>query len=112
MVEQAAADRVLFLNESRRPIPDLRFPEYVTNNYCRYGDCRLIKDFGNRQFNTGSPWNVPAGHGSVNIDKVIAKYQKEAFEENERKMEQLQADRVPAEQPVDRLIRRAPAPSN
>lgn len=30
MIEQAGADRVLFLNESSRRLPDLRYPEYVS----------------------------------------------------------------------------------
>lgn len=34
----------------------------------------LISD--SRIFNTGSPFNVPAGH-TVNLDKVIAHYHKE-----------------------------------
>lgn len=34
----------------------------------------LIPD--SRVFNTGSPFNVPAGH-TVNLDKVIAHYHKE-----------------------------------
>lgn len=56
-----------------------------------------------RIMNMGSPWNVAAGQGSVNIDALIAKYEKEAFEDNEKKMQQLQENRVPREQPVDRL---------
>ncbi|KAK4540824.1 hypothetical protein LTR36_008901 [Oleoguttula mirabilis] len=90
MIEQAAADRNLFLNESQsshRRV-DLRFPE---------------------QFNTGAPWNVPAGHGSANIDKVIAKYEQEAFAENDRKLQQLRENKVPAEQPFEPLAKLAPA---
>lgn len=52
-----------------------------------------------RTFNTGAPWNVPAGHGSANIEKVIAKYEKEAFEEQAKKLEQVKENKVPAEQP-------------
>ena len=52
-----------------------------------------------RQFNSGSPYNVPAGNGSDNIDAVIAKYQKEAFEANEKKLQQLKDNAVPAEHP-------------
>lgn len=116
MIEQAAADRVLFLNESSRPLPNLRFPEYVyrlrrTSSHC--GTSNLANDkTSNRQFNTGSPWNVPAGHGRVNIDQVIAKYEKESHEEQEKKLQQLKDGAVPVEQPVEPLVRRAPGPSN
>ncbi|KAF2173208.1 hypothetical protein M409DRAFT_62782 [Zasmidium cellare ATCC 36951] len=77
-MEQAAADRVIFLNESNNTLRrvDIRFPEI---------------------FNTGSPWNVPAGHGSANLDHLIAKYEKEAYEENDRKLKQLRDNNVPAE---------------
>ena len=51
-----------------------------------------------RIINTGSPWNVPAGHGSASIDALVQKYQKEAFEENERKLKQLRENKVPVEQ--------------
>lgn len=66
----------------------------------------------NRQFNHGSPWNVGAGHGSINLEKVIEKYEKEAQEEQTKRLQQVRENKVPAEQPVQRLIRRAPAPSN
>ncbi|KAK5127040.1 hypothetical protein LTR85_008399 [Meristemomyces frigidus] len=91
MIEQAAADRNLFLNESQsthRRV-DLRFPE---------------------QFNVGSPWNVPAGQGSANIDHVIAKYEQEAFAENDRKLQQLRENKVPSEQPFEPLTKMPPAP--
>jgi len=36
-------------------------------------------------FNTGSPFNVPAGQGSVNLDKVIEHYKTQnALQEKER----------------------------
>lgn len=41
-----------------------------------------------------------AGHGSANLDELIAKYEKEAREENEKKLEQLKNNSVPVEQPV------------
>ena len=66
----------------------------------------------NRQFNTGSPWNVPAGHGRVNIDQVIEKYERESYEEQEKKLQQLKDGTLPREQPVEPLVRRAPGPSN
>lgn len=62
-----------------------------------------------RQFNVGAPWNVPAGHGSANIDKVIAKYEQEAFAENERKLQQLREDKVPGEQSFEPLSKAPPA---
>ena len=58
-----------------------------------------------RQFNTGSPWNVPAGHGSANIDEAIAKYQREAHGEQEKRLQQLRENKVPVEQPFDPLAK-------
>lgn len=62
-----------------------------------------------RIVNTGSPWNVPAGHGSANIDGLIAKYQKEAFARNEEKLAQVQENRVPREQPMKPFNKVTPA---
>lgn len=42
-----------------------------------------------RIFNTGCPWNVPAGQGGANLNKLIAHYEQENFAENERKMQAL-----------------------
>ncbi|KAI5370249.1 Putative NADH-ubiquinone oxidoreductase 17.8kDa subunit [Septoria linicola] len=80
-MQQAAADRVLFLNEPNQQsrTVDLHFPELV---------------------NAASPYNVRAGHGSANVDELIAKYEKEAVEENERKLKQLKDNSVPVERPV------------
>ncbi|KAM3419117.1 hypothetical protein BST61_g5065 [Cercospora zeina] len=80
-MQQAAADRALFLNEPNQQarIVDLRFPEIM---------------------NASSPWNVRAGHGSANLDELIAKYEKEAAEEDEKKLRQLKDNKVPVEQPV------------
>ncbi|KAK3690788.1 hypothetical protein LTR37_018962 [Vermiconidia calcicola] len=96
-MEQAAADRVLFLNESTKGAHrnvDIRFPE---------------------QFNVGAPWNVSAGQGSINIDKVIQKYEREAHEQQEKKLQQIRENNVPVEQPFESLTRRnapiAPSPS-
>ncbi|TKA82747.1 hypothetical protein B0A55_01113 [Friedmanniomyces simplex] len=84
-IEQAASDKLLFLNEVRNgpKLVDVRFPE---------------------QFNAGSPWNVPAGQGSANLDHVIAKFEKENFAENERKMRQLREDKVPIERPMTETL--------
>ncbi|EME48590.1 hypothetical protein DOTSEDRAFT_67586 [Dothistroma septosporum NZE10] len=90
-VERAAADKVLFLtetNQSNVRHVDLRFPE---------------------QLNVGSPWNVPAGHGSANIDELIKKYETENFAANEEKLQQLRENKVPAEQPFDSFAKTTPA---
>jgi hypothetical protein len=52
--------------------------------------------------NAGSPYNISAG-SQVNMDKVIAKYQKEAYEANERKLEDLRNDNIKSEQPFERV---------
>ena len=46
--------------------------------------------------NVGSPYNVPAG-SSVNLDKVIAKYKKEHYEDQAKKLKQLRDGTLPAE---------------
>lgn len=63
----------------------------------------------NRQFNHGSPWNVPAGQGSVNLDVLIAKYEKEAYEAQAEKLKQLKENRLPAEQDVPDYTKITPA---
>ncbi|OCK85096.1 hypothetical protein K432DRAFT_377935 [Lepidopterella palustris CBS 459.81] len=88
MIEQAARDKNLFLNSKPGTHIELSFPEI---------------------FNVGSPYNVPAGSG-VNLDKLITKYQKEAFEENAKKLEQLKDGTLPAEQPFDRPSKNPPYP--
>ncbi|TID17161.1 gb [Venturia nashicola] len=68
MVEQAGNDRLLLISSRNPNTPrtvDLRFQE---------------------QFNTGSPYNVPAGQGSINLEQVIDFYKK--------KNEDQEADRV------------------
>jgi hypothetical protein len=61
-----------------------------------------------RIMNVGSPYNVPAG-SQVNMDKVIAKYKKIAYDDNERKLEALRNNEIKSEQPFDRTrIRKAP----
>lgn len=59
----------------------------------------MAADSNYRVINGGSPWNVPAGHGSANIDQVIAKYQKENYEANERKHKALQNNEIRSEKP-------------
>lgn len=65
MVEQAGADKLL-LSSSRtttqsRPV-DIKFQEH---------------------FNVGSPYNVPAGQGTINLEKVIEHYKKRNVEQEE-----------------------------
>ena len=48
----------------------------------------------------------------MNIDRAIEKYEKEAFEAQEKKLQQMRDNKIPAEQPSESLIRRAPGPSN
>jgi hypothetical protein len=62
-----------------------------------------------RAMNASSPYNVPAGHGSANMDQLIAKYQKQAFEENEKKHQQLKDNKVPVEQPYESFRKITPA---
>ncbi|KAL2036859.1 hypothetical protein N7G274_010402 [Stereocaulon virgatum] len=67
MVEQAAADRNLFQSSPWNHHIDLKFPEV---------------------FNTGSPYNVPAGH-SINLEAVKAHYEKQNAELDRKRMERL-----------------------
>lgn len=61
-----------------------------------------------RLLNVGSPYNVPAG-SQVQLDKVIEKYKKLAYEDNERKLEALRNDEIKGEQPFKRnYIKKAP----
>ncbi|KAH5532054.1 hypothetical protein HBI52_000430 [Parastagonospora nodorum] len=78
MVEQAGEDRVLFNNTAPHDHVEMRFPELM---------------------NVGSPYNVPAG-SQVSMEKVIEKYKKITYEENERKLEALRNNEVPSEQPL------------
>ncbi|XTI95699.1 hypothetical protein V2W45_1182145, partial [Cenococcum geophilum] len=78
-IEQAAFDRNLFQNSKPNYHAELRFPEMM---------------------NVGSPYNVPAG-SSVNLDKVIAKYEKEHYEDQAKKLKQLRDGTLPAEQPFE-----------
>ncbi|KAI1824539.1 hypothetical protein F4861DRAFT_538999 [Xylaria intraflava] len=66
-LEQAAHDKHLFLNSGKSLHVELKTPEL---------------------FNSGSPWNVPAGH-SVNLDHITEHYRKQAAAEEERKAKKL-----------------------
>ncbi|EGP91735.1 unnamed protein product [Zymoseptoria tritici ST99CH_1A5] len=89
-MEQAAADRSLFIHE--------------TNNNVRHVDLRYPE-----QFNHSNPWNVPAGRGGANLDVLIEKYQKEAYSKQEEKHQQLKDNKVPAEQPFENFRKVTPA---
>ncbi len=56
-----------------------------------------------RIFNTGSPWNVPAGHGGANLDSLIAHYEKKNADAEEQKMKTLKEGK---EEPSPDLVRR------
>ncbi|KAF1912224.1 hypothetical protein BDU57DRAFT_559505 [Ampelomyces quisqualis] len=87
MIEQAGEDRVLFQNSKPCDHVDMRFPEIM---------------------NVGSPYNVPAG-SQVPMEKVIAKYKKIAYEDNERKLEALRENKMSCEQPFEKTyLRKAP----
>ncbi|KAA8573771.1 hypothetical protein MFRU_001g03060 [Monilinia fructicola] len=64
MLEQAAFDRNLFQSDTGSAHVNLRFPE---------------------QFNTGSPWNVPAGHRARDLETLVAHYEKINKESEEKK---------------------------
>ncbi|GME22362.1 hypothetical protein GTA08_BOTSDO02680 [Neofusicoccum parvum] len=85
MIEQAAFDRNLFLNSTPRRHVDLNFPE---------------------AFNTGSPFNVPAG-SQADITKVVAHYEQKNYEENAKKLEALKNGTLKAEQSPSQLGGRA-----
>lgn len=66
------------------------------------GVCMLmLTHYEIRILNSGSPWNVPAG-SRANIDHAIAKYEKDSFEQEAKKLQQLKDNKVPAEQPYTR----------
>ncbi|KAL6711790.1 hypothetical protein ACN47E_002833 [Coniothyrium glycines] len=81
MIEQAGSDRVLFMNTRPQEHVELKFPEIM---------------------NVGSPYNVPAG-SQVDMAKVIEKYKKIAYEDNERKLEALRNNQIKSEQPIEEL---------
>ncbi|KAI0433637.1 hypothetical protein F5Y09DRAFT_298385 [Xylaria sp. FL1042] len=67
MMEQAAHDKHLLLNSGKNMHIELKTPELM---------------------NSGSPWNVPAGH-YANIEHVTEHYRKQAAAEEERKAKKL-----------------------
>ncbi|KAF2682808.1 hypothetical protein K458DRAFT_419640 [Lentithecium fluviatile CBS 122367] len=81
LIERAGSDRVLFVNTKPQEYIAMKFPEIM---------------------NQGSPYNIPAGSQN-NMEKVIAKYRKEAAEDNERKLEAIRNNTVKGEQPFERF---------
>ncbi|KAF2705340.1 hypothetical protein K504DRAFT_537405 [Pleomassaria siparia CBS 279.74] len=77
IMDQVGSDRVLFQKTWQQEHIEMRFPEIM---------------------NVGSPFNVVAG-SQVNMDKVIEKYQKLAYEDNEKKLEALRTNTIKGEQP-------------
>ncbi|EPE36581.1 NADH-ubiquinone oxidoreductase 17.8 kDa subunit [Glarea lozoyensis ATCC 20868] len=69
-IEQAAYNRNVDQNATPSMHIDLRFPEI---------------------FNTGSPYNVIAGQGPRNMDALVAHYQKQNTDEDERRAKALAA---------------------
>lgn len=57
--------------------------ELVADGLC---DCRV--------FNTGSPWNVPAGQGGANLDALIAHYKKKNAEHDEKVLKKLRENEL------------------
>jgi hypothetical protein len=58
--------------------------------------------------NVGSPYNVPAG-SQVQMEAVIEKYKKLAYEDNERKLEALANNEIKGEQPFNKNhLRKSP----
>jgi hypothetical protein len=57
--------------------------------------------------NVGSPYNVPAG-SQVSMEKVIEKYKKIAYEDNEAKLEALRENKIKSEQPFKPRILKGP----
>lgn len=65
-------------------------------DWCVLRKCRL--------FNTGSPWNIPAGQGGANLDKLIAHYERKNYEEEEKKVRTLREGKK--EPDPDSIVRR------
>ncbi|KAI0457749.1 hypothetical protein F5B21DRAFT_463003 [Xylaria acuta] len=79
LIEQAAHDKHLFLNAGRSTHVELKMPELI---------------------NSGSPYNVPAGH-HPNLDHVTEHYRKQAATEEERKAKKLALARESAKSDTD-----------
>ncbi|KAH6660096.1 hypothetical protein BKA67DRAFT_653296 [Truncatella angustata] len=73
-IEEAAHDRHLLLHAERNPHIELKMPELI---------------------NSGSPYNVPAGHRGRNLDEVAEHYKKLYLEDEERKAQKIAAAKQP-----------------
>ncbi|KAL8723815.1 MAG: hypothetical protein Q9181_007175 [Wetmoreana brouardii] len=104
MIEQAGHDRNLFHNSQPSAMVDLSFPETLSNSgalkrpteplgsmlvYTHGGLVWLTSSLF-RVFNTGSPYNVPAGHGA-NLDELIAHYKKKNAEQDAKTRARMEA---------------------
>ncbi|KAL8701501.1 MAG: hypothetical protein Q9224_000465 [Gallowayella concinna] len=76
MVEQAGHDRNIFTNSTPSPLVDLSFPEI---------------------FNTGSPYNVPAGHGA-NLDELINHYRRKRADQDAKTRARMDAKKEELQQ--------------
>ncbi|KAI9746097.1 MAG: hypothetical protein M1818_000778 [Claussenomyces sp. TS43310] len=70
MIEQAAFDRNLYQSSPGSRHVNLKFPEI---------------------FNTGSPYNVSAGQGGANLEKLVAHYEQLNLEAEEKKAQAVAA---------------------
>jgi hypothetical protein len=93
MIEQAAFDRNLYQSSAGSKHVELRFPEYVypcwmiAEREWLEGIMRTTANSWNRIFNTGSPYNVSAGHGARNMDELVAHYEKLNADAEAKKVE-------------------------
>lgn len=92
--EQAASDRVFFLNTgtpAEKRAFKVRNVEYVCIFSTEGGlSADMLTILLYRSLNTGSPYNVPAGWGGINLEKVIAHQNKENEEIEQRNTERLE----------------------
>lgn len=107
MIEQAGADRVLFTKSTPQDHVQMKFPECVPRVPVLSAHLTVT-----RIMNQGSPYNVPAGQVN-SMEKVIDKFKRDAYEDNERKLQALRDDNIKSEQPRERFSDPAgPGPSN
>lgn len=67
------------------------------------GRIQIMQLTRHRIMNVGSPYNVMAG-SQVNMEKVIQKFKKEAYEAEERKHEALRNNQIRSEQPIEKVL--------
>jgi hypothetical protein len=86
MVEQAAFDRNLYQSSPGTKHVNLKFPEYVpTQKKEQQNETQCKFWLTDRIFNTGSPYNVSAGQGARNLHELVAHYEKQNAESEEKK---------------------------